>query len=160
MERLRFFDGQLLSVKDFQTEQAYQIEKRRLHNRILHGVGIVAGLAVSVDDASGTAVVVSPGFALDGKGNEIVVDDTVRIDLGTCIGDVGFVTIEFTETPTAPVPGKNGSKEFSRVTEGYAVRIATEDPSESPDAPQLCLARLLSLEGVWLVDETYCRQTL
>src|SRR3981189_3642305 len=83
MDRLRFFDGQLLTAKDFQAEQDYQIAKRRLHNRMLHGVGVVNGLAVSVDDGTGTVVLVSPGFALDCNGNEILVEGPVRMISGT-----------------------------------------------------------------------------
>ena len=151
MERLRFFEGQLLSAKDFQAEQDYQIEKRRLHNRMLHGVGVVNGLAVSVDDGTGTVVLISPGFALDCSGSEILVEGPVRIDLGNCTNDVCFVTIEFTETASDPVPGPNGAIEFSRVKEGYTVSVSTEDL-------QLGLARLIRVEGRWVVDETYCRQ--
>jgi hypothetical protein len=160
MERVRFFDGQLLTAQDFQAEQEYQMESRRLHNRMLHGVGVAAGLAVSVDDGTGAVVLVSPGFALDGNGNQILVEVPVRIDLGICTGDVCFITIEFTETATDPVPGVIGGVEFSRMTEGYAVRVAMEDPGESTNAPHLGLARLTRVEGRWAVDQTYCRQTL
>jgi hypothetical protein len=160
MKRPRFFDGQLLSAKDFEAEQQYHIEKRRLHNRMLLGFGVVDGLAVSVDDGTGAALIVSPGFALDRCGNEILVDGPVRIDPGICTGHVCFVTIEFTETDTDPVPSINGGEQFSRVTEGYAVRISGEDPSESANASQLGLARLICVKGNWVVDETYCRQTL
>ena len=45
-ERLSFFMGQHLSAQDFRTEQAYFREKLRLHNRCLHGWGIVCGLGV------------------------------------------------------------------------------------------------------------------
>ena len=73
MERVRFFDGQLLTATDFEAEQRYHLEKRRLHNRMLHGFGVVDGLGVSVADGTDAAVVVSPGFALDRRGNEIIV---------------------------------------------------------------------------------------
>jgi hypothetical protein len=158
MERLRFFDGQLLTSKDFQAEQDYQIEKRWLHNRMLHGFGVVDGLAVSIDDGPDSAVFVSPGFALDRLGREILVEGPVRVDLGTCTSDFCFVTIEFTEVLTHPVLAKNGVQEFSRVTEGYSVGIATDDPADSTNASQLCLARVIREDGLWLVDESYCPQ--
>src|SRR5438132_14288438 len=106
MERVRFFDGQFLTAKDFQAEQDYHIEKRRFHNRMLHGVGVVDGLAVSVDEGPGAVVLVSPGFALDRYGNDIFVEGPVRVALGGSSGDVCFVTIESTETATDPVPTK------------------------------------------------------
>jgi hypothetical protein len=46
-ERLSYFYGQLLGVQDFRTEQSYFREKLRLHNRCLHGYGVVCGLHLS-----------------------------------------------------------------------------------------------------------------
>jgi hypothetical protein len=44
--RLRYFYGQMLSAQDFQIEQDYFREKLKLHNRCLHGYGVVCGLEV------------------------------------------------------------------------------------------------------------------
>lgn len=44
--RLKYSYGQLLGAADFQTEQNYFREKQRLHNRCLHGYGVVCGLLV------------------------------------------------------------------------------------------------------------------
>ncbi len=70
--RTRFFHGQLLEAHHLEDEQSYQNGKRRLVNRLVHGYGVVAGLNVEVDP-SGAKVMVSPGFALDKAGYEIVV---------------------------------------------------------------------------------------
>ncbi len=48
-ERSRFFTGQVLTADDLQREQDYHRDKARLHNRFLHGWGVVAGLMVSID---------------------------------------------------------------------------------------------------------------
>jgi len=48
-KRLNYFYGQMLGVHDFQTEQAYFLEKNKLHNRCLHGYGVVCGLLVEVE---------------------------------------------------------------------------------------------------------------
>ncbi|HSN28698.1 MAG TPA: hypothetical protein VLT45_20570 [Kofleriaceae bacterium] len=45
-ERVKYFYGQLLGVREFQSEQSYFFEKHRLHNRYLHGYGVVCGLEV------------------------------------------------------------------------------------------------------------------
>ncbi|HEX5062214.1 MAG TPA: hypothetical protein VFV99_22745 [Kofleriaceae bacterium] len=47
-ERVKYFYGQLLGVREFQSEQSYFREKHRLHNRYLHGYGVVCGLGVSL----------------------------------------------------------------------------------------------------------------
>src|SRR4029077_4816942 len=44
--RLKYTYGQLLGVADFQAEQNYFREKQRLHNRCLHGYGVVCGLLI------------------------------------------------------------------------------------------------------------------
>src|SRR5689334_14987780 len=121
MKRVRFFTGEILGAADFQAEQQYHMEKRRLHNRFLHGSGVVDGLAVSIVDGKAPAVLVSPGFALDRLGNEILVEAPVRIELVPYSGEACLVTIEFSETPTDPVPvlSTDEAVEFSRVTEGY-----------------------------------------
>jgi hypothetical protein len=46
LKRLNYFYGQMLGVADFQTEQNYFREKLKLHNRCLHGYGVVCGLKV------------------------------------------------------------------------------------------------------------------
>lgn len=43
-ERVNYFYGQLLGVREFQSEQSFFLEKHRLHNRYLHGYGVVCGL--------------------------------------------------------------------------------------------------------------------
>jgi hypothetical protein len=48
-DRLQYFYGQLLGARDFQLEQAYFREKLKLHNRCLHGYGVVCGLHVTAD---------------------------------------------------------------------------------------------------------------
>ena len=157
MKRVRFFSGQILGAEDFQAEQQYHMEKRRLHNRFLHGFGVVDGLDVSVDAGEGTAVVVSPGLALDRLGNEILLEGPVRIELAPCAGEVCLLTLEFSEAPTDPVPVLTTDEaiEFSRVTEGYVVRIANEGPSPAADNPPVEIGRLIHAEGRWIVDQSY-----
>lgn len=45
-ERVNYFFGQMLGVNEFKAEQAYFREKQRMHNRFLHGYGVVCGMAV------------------------------------------------------------------------------------------------------------------
>jgi hypothetical protein len=46
-DRLTYFYGQMLHARDLQIEQAYFREKLKLHNRCLHGWGVVCGLDVA-----------------------------------------------------------------------------------------------------------------
>ncbi|MFR8166048.1 MAG: hypothetical protein ACLU8D_08775 [Enterocloster sp.] len=45
-ERNRYYYGKLLTEQDFNSEQRYFNDKRRMVNRFLHGSGVAAGLTV------------------------------------------------------------------------------------------------------------------
>ncbi|HWO25309.1 MAG TPA: hypothetical protein VNO30_41500 [Kofleriaceae bacterium] len=47
-DRVNYFYGQLLGVRELQAEQRYFLDKHRLHNRYLHGYGVVCGLEVKL----------------------------------------------------------------------------------------------------------------
>ena len=72
-ERNHYFYGKLMTVRDFQDEQTYMNNKRRLGNRLLHGAGIVAGLGVLLVDNQTFSL--EAGMALDYLGREILVQD-------------------------------------------------------------------------------------
>ncbi|PWU14370.1 MAG: hypothetical protein C5B50_17475 [Verrucomicrobia bacterium] len=72
LDRTRFFAGQLLTEADLNNEQSYLLAKNRLHNRYLHGWGVVCGLQVVCSECEGW-VTVKPGYAIDPCGNDIIV---------------------------------------------------------------------------------------
>ncbi len=72
LERPRYFAGQLLTEAELNSEQAYVIAKNRLHNRYLHGWGVVCGLEVVCSNCDGW-VRVREGYAIDPCGNDIIV---------------------------------------------------------------------------------------
>src|SRR5215469_947393 len=74
LERPRYFSGQLLTETDLNSEQAYLRAKLRLHNRYLHGAGVVCGLQVTCSDCAGN-VTIQSGYAIDPCGNDIIVCD-------------------------------------------------------------------------------------
>lgn len=82
--RPRFFDGQLITAKDFTRLDQYQVAKDRMHNRYLHGVGVVCGLEVVCNTCDDT-VTVRTGYALGPCGEDIVVCDDVRVDVGALV---------------------------------------------------------------------------
>lgn len=70
--RTRFFDGMFLTQADLETEQRYWRIKRRLTNRAL-GEGVVWGLRLAWN-ANRRSFSLSPGYALDCCGNDLVVE--------------------------------------------------------------------------------------
>ena len=96
-ERPRYFAGKLVTAEDFELEQRYHIEKRRLLNRMLQGAGIVSGLGV-VEAGQGT-VIVAPGFALDPDGREILVSEPQELAIPDC-GEPVSICLLYTEVET------------------------------------------------------------
>ncbi len=72
LERLQFFNGQRLFASDLQGLEAFNREMRWLHNQSLHQAGIGSGYSVA--GAKGDReVTITPGYALDACGREIVL---------------------------------------------------------------------------------------
>lgn len=126
-ERNNYFYGKLLTSKDFQNEQRYTNDKRRLINRTLHGMGIVYGMDVVVADDS--SIILQSGMALDAGGREIVVPQTQVIKLSTIDGyqelktDKAYLGIEYAENDIdmveSAVDSENDAKQYNRSKESY-----------------------------------------
>jgi hypothetical protein len=156
--RNRYFDGRLLSVVDLEQEQRYQRDKHRRHNLLLHGVGIVRGLEVTVEQASGgVAVVVTPGVAIGPDGEELLVCERLTEALPSG-GSPLYVTLRLDDRPTALIPrmgrqedGEEGAGEASRIEEVVELELLA-----APGPGQLAVGRVEQEEGgAWRVDETF-----
>jgi hypothetical protein len=147
-KRVRYFDGQLLSARDFRDEQQYLLDMRRLHNRLLHGSGIVSGLRVTTGSSS-DAIVVDPGLALDPQGREVRLHEPVTLTSSSAVPQ--FVIVRYVERCTDPVPVAGGvSGEPSRIEEGAAVLLAAQEIADG-----VAVARVLSRNGAAVVDTTF-----
>ena len=161
LKRLNYFSGQLLTQVDLQTEQSYFIERNRLHNIHLFGYGVVSGLAVSVSKNSPNSVIVSPGFAIDARGNEINLPAAVQI-LVPEKGREAYLILSWAERETDFVPTPEGNV-ASRVEEYAILKFTVEDPSTKPKTRKIIesqdgiiLARLKKIRNLWKVDKK-CR---
>jgi hypothetical protein len=143
--RVSYFDGQLLSAADFRTEQDYHRGMRYLHNRLLHGSGVVDGLDV---DNDGGGVRVGAGVAIDALGRELVLPELVCIDLPPEAAveeqTVWYVVATWEEIPSAPVAVGDGTA-FSRWVERCAISMSSTAPDD--EGPALLLARLTASAG-------------
>jgi hypothetical protein len=164
--RLRYFHGQPLSAMDLRREQAYYIDKARLHNRLLHGWGVVCGLDVRVTpkenclpdekDRTSTEVIVMPGSAIDCLGNEIVVRHPRPVYLSQLLSAADleqlhkkpapvYLTLCYRELlvdPTRPLL-TNGCEpspdcEYARVVESFQICASTTRPEGGPECEPCC----------------------
>jgi hypothetical protein len=152
--RNRYFFGKLMSVEDFAEEQEYNRAKHRRHNRLLHGVGIVHGLGVSVetDSNGGQFVVVEPGLAIAPDGEEVVVCERVLTD--PCPnGDPCYVSVYLLEAATRPVAALTDSTdetELSRIVESAGIAVS----GVVPDG-HLVIGRIIRGPDAWRVDPAF-----
>ena len=150
--RNHYFAGRLLGADEFQLEQDYVRGRLRRHNRMLHGVGIVHGLQVSVspDGAGGEQVVVQPGLAIDPIGEEIEVRCETSARLPPT-GDQLIVTLCYAERLTHPMPASAEQQvQFTRVEETFALQVA-----ETAGEHAVALARLIRSADSWKVGEAF-----
>jgi hypothetical protein len=156
--RPRFFNGMLLTEDDLQAIDDYAVAKRRLTNRHMFGPGVVCGLAVDCDPCKPGWLTVTPGYALDCCGNDIVVGCPEKLDAlvlldelrRTSAADCGdpcddqpgrnyLLVVRYDEQPADPVAPYSqddcavGDCEPSRVREGYRFELVcgVADPEPS-----------------------------
>lgn len=143
-ERNRYYYGKLLTEQDFNSEQRYFNDKRRMVNRFLHGSGVAAGLTVvGIDEKS---ISLEAGLALDGAGREIVAERPVVVRLEQIDGfsrlseeknrDFVYLCIEYDEKETMPShsiasgpESREGGTEYDKCREGYRLYV-TDRPLE------------------------------
>lgn len=80
--RVRYRERQPLRTADLTAEQSYLIAMRRRHNIGPHIWGIARGLQLTM---RGRDLLVSPGFAIDGYGRELIVTAQVLVPESTLL---------------------------------------------------------------------------
>jgi hypothetical protein len=85
LERVSFQPGILLGSEALSAEQAYHVRRLTRHQRWLVGAGTVFGLRVEAitppDDPTDVRLTVGPGYAIDGLGREVLVNEGYAISL-------------------------------------------------------------------------------
>ena len=147
-ERNKYFFGKLLSVEDFNLEQKYVNDKRRMINSFVLGTGIVAGMyVVQIDERT---ISVERGFALDYLGREIVIDapEIKKLSLidgfDSCVRSGNdsylYLCVEYSEAEKSPVhnvAGTSGTpgESFNRIQESYRLYLTNDEPENDLLAP-------------------------
>src|SRR4051812_41853361 len=100
LERPLFFDGERLTAADLAAVQAFDRELRWLHNRTLHGWGVVQGFAATGVRRS-RSVTVAPGYALDCRGRELVLGREIELTVPpVAAATTWYVTVSYAEDET------------------------------------------------------------
>lgn len=155
-DRSHYFTGKLMTVGDFELEQSYLNDRRRLGNRLLHGMGVVSGLNVLAVDAQ--TISLEPGVALDALGREIVVPEPCAKRLSAlegfdACGDAAYLCLHYREEPReetfSAAGAATGSLEraYNRIHEGYALTLLPQAPAGAEGLAALWRQELTLWEG-------------
>ncbi|MCB0312300.1 MAG: hypothetical protein H6628_09775 [Calditrichae bacterium] len=139
-ERINYYFGKMMLVRDFQDQQRYYNEKRWMVNRFGLGWGVLAGLRVAPHPRGGLRVLVEPGFALDQYGHEIWVCKAQTLELETadqstpeqrCV----YIYLRYREclSEAAPVPAEECGEltsgcNYNRTRETFDLFASAEPP--------------------------------
>ena len=140
-ERNKYYYGMLLSVEDFNSEQKYMNDKRRLVNRLVHGTGVVSGLnVVAIDDQT---ISVESGLAFDNTGREILVESPVTKKLSMIKGyetamsrgsnAYVYLCLEYSEGEKGnsfDISSADGMAAHDKIKEGYSLYLTSSEPDD------------------------------
>lgn len=153
-ERNHYFYGKLLTVRDFEDEQRYMNDKRRINNVLTKGAGVISGLStVMIDEKT---ISLETGMALDYMGREIIVPESVTKKLNVLDGfkeiknyETVYLCLEYAEKKKDKVHSITeavSSKEvdYNRIEESYHLFLT----DTAVDSRKLSLHRLKEEEQV------------
>ncbi len=139
-KRINFFKGFLTTEKDWNEAELYHVEKRRLHNRLLHAPGVVVGYAgelrVVARARGDLSVEVQPGYAIDGQGNDLILWDATIKNINPeeyRLPQTIYIVLRFAEELTDFIAYKENLeyKGHRRIQEHARVELSQTEPDLS-----------------------------
>jgi hypothetical protein len=136
-KRINFFKGFLTTEKDWNDAERYHIEKRMLHNRLLHAPGVVFGyngdLRVNARARGDLSVEIQPGYAIDGAGHDLILHDATIKNINPeefRLPQTIYVVLRFYEELTDFIAYKENLeyKGHRRVLESCKVELSQTEP--------------------------------
>jgi hypothetical protein len=154
-DRVTYRDGQLLASRDLQDDLKTDQRLRSLHTRYLHDTwGIALGFSVMAS-AGSAAVRVGPGYGLDATGQELLLSESVEIDVPDTASRVELVLVmnyqpnsAFQARPDLPAVCLSGALD-PRVERPLFAWRTFETLKFGPDVP---LAKVTAQKGALLAS--------
>ncbi len=161
-KRMNFFTGFFTTAEDWNAGQDYHLAKRKLHNRGLHTPGVIRNIPPDSGEMSVRAmttpsldILVMPGAAIDGQGNEIYLgaSRTLSIDPADyTLPQIVYVSLAYREAETDYAENSEAAEYsgYTRISEIPYLAITTSQPN---NRTELELARIQLTEGVGAIRE-------
>ncbi|MBH24799.1 MAG: hypothetical protein CMH57_10170 [Myxococcales bacterium] len=138
-KRINVFKGFIRTAKDYRDGVRYHVRKQRLHNRLMHNIGVVSGvegeLRVRARRRPNMSVEISPGFAIDPKGCDVLVrgvqvKELIKEDF--ILPQTVYMVLKYKEDETdfkrIELPGFPVSEGLSRISEMYEIEWSIAEP--------------------------------
>lgn len=123
IERVNYFNGELLGAADFKIEQSYNTNKLAWLDCSMFTYGVAAGLEVC-NLESQRLLAVSPGMAIDSKGREIILTTETTLT-HNCTPGLYYLTITY-EEQYADRTIETGVINFKRIREVPKIMLSEE----------------------------------
>jgi hypothetical protein len=158
-KRINFFKGFLTTERDWNEAEQYHVEKRKLHNRLLHASGVVLGyqgeLRVVARARGDLSVEVQPGYAIDGQGNDLILWDATIKNINPeeyRLPQTIYIVLRFAEELTDFIAYKENLeyKGHRRVQEQARVELSQTEPDVGKEIE---LARVFLEKGATRVRD-------
>lgn len=155
-KRINFFKGFIRSTQDYTDAVGYHLRKQRLHNRFLHGVGVVTGyrasLRVTARRRPDFSVEIHPGYAIDPGGRDILVHELELRQVNRDdfkLPQTLYLVLRYREDETdfrhVNIPGFPPCSGNARISEAYRIEWTVAEPDLRREIE---LARILLTEEV------------
>jgi hypothetical protein len=156
-KRVNYTFGLVLGVEEFLQTDAYFLEKHHVENRLLHGYGTMCGLDVVAVTSPQLELQVTPGWAVNPKGQEIHVSQVMCVRVNDWLqANLAALQSIFPSAPSSlalcvvlcyrecktdvvPIPGEpcrtqSDSMAPSRIADSFELMLCL-DPGEQTSPP-------------------------
>jgi len=158
LKRVNYTFGLVLGVEEFVQSDAYFLAKHHLENRMLHGYGTCCGLDVTAQTVPILRVQVTPGWAINPRGQEIKVPEVMCVQIADWIeanlsalqawypsapSSLGLCVVlcyRECKTDVVPIPGQpcttlSSSTAPSRIADSFELMLCLDDTTSPLSSP-------------------------
>lgn len=133
IKRMRYFNGLILKENEFILDQNYHIRMRHIHNRYLHGYGIVEGFEFALSTQN-HQILIQPGMAMDYTSTEEGIEVSREILLSeTAVVDFSEGDVENPDAGGNPTPYTGGDVVYVWIS--YATEMVDVEPEKGGNEP-------------------------
>lgn len=150
--RVRYFGGEYLLTKDFQTDQDYHRSGRERFNSGVFRCGVIDGLDVTFDSkVSSTTVIVASGRAMDGNGRLLILSDEQHVDLSAeMVSPKCYLIIRYGEAQKNPAePQDPVGKRVVEQPSVVAVSRAPDDGEVLLAVVDIAGGNIIGIDAAW-----------